>query len=152
MRLFAARLLLAALLVGCQSGAKLEPGGAYAPTNTPGGVPPGAAPGGGTGGTPQGDYGFFVADASYQLAYSAIDAVFQFELDNRTNLFRLAPGIKHELDKIRPDALQVNNNYLAARDAYMAHPTPAGLNGLQTIVKKLEQLGAAAKALLPKQK
>lgn len=131
-KLFAASLLALALLslaipgIGCKS--TLETGGAYAQTNT---LP---------------DLQFYQIDAAYDFAYSTIDAAFKFEKDNRQTLWKISPEIKHSLDKIRPQAVLADREYLAARAAYMANPTPAGLSVLQTALSKAQQLTAAAQA------
>jgi hypothetical protein len=72
--------------------------------------------------------------------------VFRFERDNRDNLWKLSPDIKHTLDKIRPDAAQAVQTYAAARKAYIANPTPTGLSMLNTILAKVQQVSAAAAA------
>ena len=124
-------LLVAALAIyGC--GKTLEPGGAYAPPN----VKP--------------DMTFYVIDAGFDLAYSTVDAAFKFEKDNRLMLWQLSKNIKTTLDKVRPEALMIRNEYAKARTAYEANPTPDGLTGLQVVLKKMQQLAATANALLPK--
>lgn len=133
-----------ACLVGCAS--RLESGGAYAPTkevieNGQTNIVATAAP----------DKGFFVVDASFDLAYSAVDAAFNFEKNNRLLLWRLSPEIKHTLDKIRPQAFNAVQIYGTARDAYLANPTPAGLDALKTALGKMQQISAAAQAALPKE-
>ena len=122
---------------GCSStGNKLDPGGAYAPTNGPVQVQP--------------DYAFFVVDSAFDLAYSTVNAAFQFEYDNRALLWKASPNIKHALDQIRPKAVDVRNRYIAARTAYMANPVPAGLSQLQSILAEIQSLATAAAAALPK--
>ena len=142
LRLFPSALLAIAiwvsLLVPACSTTKLEPGGAYAPAGTNGVAV--VAP----------DYAFFIADSSFDLAYSALDAAFTFERDNRALLWNVSHKIKHTLDQLRPQALTVRNQYIAARVAYIANPTPAGLSTLQTALAKIKQLSAAAQAALPK--
>lgn len=128
---------------GCAS--KLASGGAYAPTrevisNGQTNIVATAAP----------DKGFFVADAAFDLAYSAVDAAFNFEKNNRLLLWQISPEIKHTLDKLRPQAFNAVQQYALARDAYMANPTPAGLDGLKTALGKMQQLSSAAQAVLPK--
>lgn len=118
-------------LTGCNS--TLEKDGAYA---TAGALP---------------DKAFYVADAAFGLTYSAIDAAFTFEKNNRVALFRLSPEIKHGLDKIRPTAKLIVIDYANAREAYLKSPTPAGLSLLNTILAKAQQLSNAAQTLLPKQ-
>lgn len=109
----------------------LAPGGAYAP--------PDQSP----------DMAFYTIDASYDLAYSSLDAAFKFERDNRIMLWKVSPDIKHTLDKIRPQAVTINGQYLSARAVYMANPVPSGMNGLQAILSKIQQLAATATSALP---
>src|SRR5262245_2666148 len=114
------------LLAGCV-GKRLEPGGAYAPggfvvtTNTGGVGETNFMP------TAQADMAFYVADSSYDLAYSIIDGAFKFERDNRAALWRVSPSIKHTLDEIRPKALEIHKRWAAARQAYIANPVATGL-------------------------
>lgn len=117
-------------LTSCKS--TLEPGGAYAPA--------GQLP----------DKAFYVADASYQLAYKAIDACFNFERDNRAYLWAVSPQIKHKLDEIRPQAVAANAEYLHARSVYMKYPVAPNLSLLQTVLGKIQQLANTAQDLLPK--
>jgi hypothetical protein len=130
---------LACLLCTACNTARLEPGGAYAPatTNSAGQVIY----------TQQPDLAFYTTDAAYDLAYSAIDAAFKFERDNRAMLWQISPQIKHSLDSIRPQAVEANARYLAARAAYMAHPVPANLGALQRILSEVQSLTAAARAI-----
>ena len=143
-----ALLALCLLLPSCAS--KLEGGGAYAPgttaytTNAAGEVATNFNA------TAESDKAFFIADAAFWTAYSAIDGAFTFERENRDALWKLSTDVKHGLDKIRPDAVLYRNQYIAARKAYMANPTPAGLNLLESILGKVQQLQAAAVAVLPK--
>lgn len=121
----------------------MEPGGAYAPDPTTNAV---------TGVVTQiaTDKPFFIVDGAFYLAYSIIDGAFTFERDNRATLWALSPEIKHALDKIRPDAVVARNSYIAARKGYIANPTPAGLSDLQFALAKIQQLQAAATAVIPK--
>lgn len=121
---------LAAPLMGCK--ATLQQGGAYNLT--------GSAP----------DMPLFVADTAYQLAYNTIDAVFTTERNNRTFLWSLSPKIKQSLDSVRPQAVAADQDYLKARAAYIANPTPANLSGVQAVLAKIQQLAVAAQAALPK--
>ena len=143
LRLLIPLVITCACLLGCAS--RLESGGAYAPTTTvvengQTNIVATAAP----------DKAFFVADAAFDLSYSAVDAAFNFEKNNRLLLWRLSPEIKRELDKIRPQAFNAVQIYGQARDAYLANPTPAGLNTLQTALGRMQQLSGAAQAVLPK--
>src|SRR5258707_8090524 len=88
------------LILGCNK-STLEPGGAYAQTNQ---VP---------------DLVFFQIDSAFDLAYSAIDAAFLFEFQNRPMLWTISPNIKHTLDSIRPQAVAARDKYLAARTIYI---------------------------------
>lgn len=129
-------LLLAVAGLSCKH-ASLAPGGAY--SGVSGGVT-NAAP----------DFTFYAVDAAYDLAYSAIDAAFKFERDNRIMLWKVSPDIKRVLDRIRPQAVAINVKYLAARNVYIANPTPANLTPLQTFLSQLQQISTAATAALPK--
>jgi len=139
--LVAIALTVAAVLSGCKSG-KLELGGSYRPstTNAAGQVVDAAAP----------DYGFFVVDLAFSTAYSAVDAAFTFEKNNRELLWRVSPEIKYTLDKIRPVAWSTVQKYSRARRVYLASPTPAGLSTLQSLLVNIEKLAASAQAALPK--
>jgi hypothetical protein len=121
-------LLLIAFPLGC---AHLEPGGAYAPIGQ------------------QPDKAFYLADGSFDIAYSSVDAVFKFESDNRAYLWAVSPNIKHTLDKIRPLALDAATRYAKARAAYIAQPTPTGLTTLQLILTEIQKITSAAKAAIP---
>jgi hypothetical protein len=131
-------LLVGALcgLVACKS--TLQPGGAYAPTDT-NGVP-----------TLQADYAFFITDSAYDLAYSSIDAVFKFERDNRGMLWAIDKNIKHTLDKARPQAVAINDQYLNARAVYLANRVPANLNAMQQALARAQQIATTLTAVLPK--
>lgn len=136
--LFAA--LSLSLFLGCK--ATLQPGGAYSPTVTnavTGVVTPTQLP----------DMDFYNVDAAYSLARATINGVFEFERNNRATLWKLSPSIKHTLDGIRPQAVAANAEYHRARAVYMANPVPAGLDQLQTILAKINQLATTAAAVLP---
>lgn len=124
--------------LGCKK--TLEPGGAYSPVQT--NATTGAV-------TAAPDIGFFTADSAFWAAFTTIDTVFTLERDNRALFESISPEIKHSLDKIRPTAVDVRNGYLKARQAYMAHPTPEGLQGIEEILAKLQQLAVAVSAALP---
>lgn len=109
---------------------RLEPGGAYATTNT---VP---------------DLQFYQVEATFALAYATIDTAFKFEKDNRQTLWALSPDIKHGIDKIRPDATAYRNLYIAARKAYLANPVPTGLSNLQSTLLKIQQIAVAAQTAI----
>lgn len=140
---------MAIALVACRS--VLERGGAYAPgtfvvaTNDSGVVVTNfiaiSAP----------NRAFYIADASYDLAYSAVDAAFEFERKNRDMLWRLSPSIKKTLDDLRPKAWDVNVKWAKARQAYLMNPTPDGLTDLQRTLAELQNISNAARATLPSQ-
>lgn len=126
------------LVAGCHK--TLEAGGAYSPSTT--NAATGAV-------TTSPDIAFFTLDSAFWAAYSTIDTVFSIERDNRELLWKVSPAIKHTLDSLRPTAVEVKNGYLKARANYIANPTPAGLTGIQAILAKLQELGAAVTAALP---
>jgi len=129
----------ASLLSGCGK-STLAPGGAYAPdptTNATTGVVT----------QPAADPAFFNVDLAYDTAWSAMNVIFTFEHDNRLTLWAISHNIKHELDKIRPQAVAADKEYVTARAAYMANPTPAGLTGLTETLAKMQQLVSAARAV-----
>lgn len=96
------------------------------------------------------DKAFYAVDASFELSYSAVNTVFDFEKNNRQMLWDLSPEIKHTLDKIRPQAKEVVVAYAKARKEYTANPTPAGLSALETVLARMQQLATATQAALPK--
>ena len=124
---------------GCKSG-KLEGGGFYAPNSTNAAGIATAHP----------DYKFFICDLAFSTAYSAVDAAFTFERNNRKLLWKVSPEIKHALDKIRPAAWSTVQRYARARSAYLTSPTPAGLSTLETVLIEIQKLAASAQAALPK--
>jgi hypothetical protein len=138
--------VLAGPITGCKNfNRQLETGGAYAPgTNTVVNgelvtVPTGAP-----------DRAFFAVDSAFQLAHAVANAVFSYERENRLLLWNLSPDIKRDLDKIRPQYSDAVRKYAAARRAYTANPTPAGLSDLQTTLLQLQNFANAASAVLPK--
>lgn len=122
----AALALLAFGLTACKT-PKLEAGGAYAPTNSVGVVV-------------VNDVGLALADASYKFSYETALAVFRFERENRLDIWKLSPAVKTELDKLRPKVVDIDRRWAAARHAYKANPTPAGLTTLQTILSEIQRL------------
>ena len=98
--------------------------------------------------TTSSDLALYAADSSFELAYKALDAVFLIERNNRAYFWNLSPAIKHTIDKIRVSAQQVVNDYAAARIAYLANPTAAGLTGVQAVLAQAQQLLFAANAAL----
>ncbi len=124
-------------LAGCNK-STLAPGGDYAPVDSSGAAT--SAP----------DMSLFLVDSAYQMAYSAIDAVFTTERNNRQFLWGISPTIKHTIDGIRPQAVSANADYLKARAVYIANPVPANLAGVQEVLAKVQQLAVTAQAALPK--
>lgn len=94
------------------------------------------------------DLQLYQADTAFKLAYDTLNAVFLIERNNRTYLWNISPGIKHTLDSIRPGADKAVDEYLAARAAYIANPTPAGLTGMTAIITKIQQALFAANAAI----
>lgn len=134
-------LLLASIAVACLTLAAckhptLEKGGAYtySTTNAAGVV------------STTSDLTLYTADAAFESAYKTLDTVFAIERNNRDYFWKLSPAIKHTLDKIRPTAQQVVNDYAASRTAYLANPTPVGLTGVQAVLAQIQQLVFAATA------
>lgn len=127
-------LLALGVLTACKT-PQLEPGGAYAPTNAVGQVT-------------SNDLGLALADASYKFAYEGTLSVFRFERENRLDIWKLAPGVKRELDKLRPKMWDIDRRWALARQAYKANPTPAGLSTLQTILAEIQRLLPAVQAQL----
>jgi hypothetical protein len=133
--LLPATLLISALLIaGMEAGCttQLENGGAYAPgTNSASGVfVPTQAP----------DPALYVADASYRLAYDAIDGVLKFERDNRAEVAKLSPKVKPALDAIRPTVKDIDHRWALARAAYKVNPIPANLSTLQNVLAEIQRL------------
>lgn len=124
---------IATLAFSCTSN-KLQPGGAYAPTNTVVAVAP--------------DIGFYTVESSFLLAESVVQTAFKFERDNRDMLWKISPDIKHTLDKIRPVSVEAIQRYAAARAVYKANPIPANLSTMQELLQKMQQLAASAQAAI----
>lgn len=116
-------LMLAVTFTGCKT-PNLEPGGAYNPQ--PGIIAP--------------EKSLFVADAGYQLAYTAIDEVFKYERNNRAQLAAISPAIKPALDKLRDEAWDINVRWAKARQAYKLNPTPANLTTFQNVLSEIQRL------------
>lgn len=145
-------LLAGSLLFGCAgSNARLEPGGAYAPTisayetNAAGDIASVQVQ------VVEGDYALFVVDSAFTLADTAFRTVSNIERANRKMLWQKDKNIKRDLDQIRTKAWEVVGEYTRARTAYKQHPTPAGLDALSSTLKKMEALSSAAEVLIPKQ-
>lgn len=114
-------------------GDRLEPGGAYAPTQVDplsGVETPTSAP----------DVQFFILDTLYKLTYSTVDLVFALERQNERFFWSISPDIKHTVDKVRLQAVPINLEFHRARNAYKSNPTPAGLATLETILGKMRQI------------
>lgn len=127
--LFSFALIASLLISGCAlfSGKKFEAGGAYAGTESVAAMPD-----------------LYLVDASFDAAYSALKAVFDYERENRATLWKLNPNIKRELDKLRDDVWKVTVDYARARTAYIANPVPANLDAAKTAAAKLGQYNAVA--------
>jgi hypothetical protein len=126
---------------GCST-QKLELGGAYAPAIT-------NATTGEVTAVMQPDLAFYTVDAAFGLAYSGIDFVFGFERQNRAWLWRISPEIKHGLDRVRPEAVRVRDDYSRARAVYATNAVPANLTVLEQLLAKAQQVNATVTALLP---
>jgi hypothetical protein len=149
MSLIVGGLLIGFVATGCFGNQHLENGGAYAPgtnivattadgTSTTNFVAASAS-----------DLAFFQVESAFDFAYSTIDAVFTIERDNRLLLWKISPDIKHTLDKLRPEAVEIRNDYIKARIAYQANPVPANLSQMQTILARIENTAAAVQAAIP---
>lgn len=128
--------LSVSLWTGCKS--TLEPGGAYAPVTTNAAGATVVSP----------DIGLYTADSAFIAAYSILDLAFKFERDNRAMLWKISPDIKHSIDKIRPGAETAVQAYKAARADYIQHPSPQGLDLMNSIIAKIQQVASAASAAI----
>lgn len=133
-------LAVVALSVGLWTGCKttLEPGGAYSPvtTNVAGVV------------INSPDIGLYTTDSAFAASYSILDLAFRFERDNREMLWKISPGIKHTIDKIRPGAETSVQAYKAARADYIKHPSPQGLDLMNSIIIEVQRVASAASAAI----
>lgn len=140
MKKFCLFLAVLSLSIGLWTGCKstLEPGGAYSPvtTNVAGVV------------INSPDIGLYTADSAFIAAYSILDLAFKFERDNRLMLWKISPDIKHSIDKIRPGAETAVQAYKAARADYLQHPSPQGLDLMNSIILKIQQVASAASAAI----
>lgn len=137
-KLFAPLLAAVALVLLATTGCNkttLQPGGAYAPTNSVGAQV--IAP----------DVAFYQIEAGFKFAHQTIMTAFELEYDNRALLWKLAPDIKQGLDNIRPGFNEGVLEYSKARDAYRANPTPVNLKGMDFWLAKLKQLASTAEAI-----
>lgn len=143
--LIAAAALSAIVLAGCAT-PHLANGGAYAPgavnvsTNADGSTITNFVA------SSSPNLALYYADASYSTAYAIVDGAFQWEKQNRTQLFALDPDIKHQLDAIRPAAWDVNQRWALARKAYLQSPIPANLTAIQQIIAQVQALVPAVQA------
>lgn len=133
-------LAVLALSIGLWTGCKstLAPGGAYAPTSTNAAGVVVTSP----------DIGLYTADSAFAASYSILDLAFRFERDNRDMLWKISPSIKHTIDGIRPGAETAVQAYKAARADYLKHPSPQGLDLMNSIITKIQQVASAASAAI----
>lgn len=85
----------------------------------------------------------FALDASFDVAYAALDTVFKYEKQNRIALWRISPNIKRGLDKLRKESNIVATDYAIARTVYLTNQVE-GLSGMQSSLNKLQAAGASA--------
>ena len=117
---------------GCNK-ATLAPGSLYTATNaTPSTL----------------DYAFFQVDSAFSLAYATCDTAFNFEANNSAFCWKLSPDIKHTLDKIRPEALRLAQQYAKYRKLFIANPSSINLSSLQTTLDSLQPLTSQAQAAI----
>lgn len=132
------------LVVGGCNSPKLAPGGAYSgstlTTNAAGVVT--------TNTISASEPELFIADSAYKLAYDTVDGILLFEFNNRVALLVQFPALKPSLDKVRPVILDVDRRWAAARQAYKANPTPAGLSTINTILAEIQKLIPTAQAAI----
>lgn len=119
---------------------KLEPGGAYSPvvTNADGTITPTQAP----------DVALALADQTYKFAYNTVMGVCELERNNRAELWKVSPKIKETLDQVRPVAVQIDQRWARARQAYLENPTPAGLTGIKLAIAEINRLLPVAQTQL----
>lgn len=136
-------------IAGCSSlGANLADGGAYSPvviittTNAEGVVTVNASR------VIEPDFKFFVADSAFDIASGVVIGVFKFEKENRAAIFAVTPKIKHELDKVRPVALDIIRRYGAARKIYIKNPTPAGIGKLEATLLEIQKVSLIAQTII----
>jgi len=126
-------LLLVALAPGCQTGRRLEPGGAYAPVIS---------------GVTNYDALLFLADSTYDLSYNTVLTVCAIEKKNRAVLRQQFPTLKGELDHIRDQVWEIDGRWALARRAYLANPVPENLDTLNRIVSELQRAAAISETLI----
>lgn len=141
-------LFLGFVATGCDG--RLANGGAYAPgTNqitvdsTSGNTATNFVP------TQAPDYPFAQTEVAFDFAYSAVDTVFNIERDNRQLFWGISPSIKHTLDKLRPQAVAIRNDYIKARIVYQSNPIPANLSALDNALARIKALIPAVEAAIP---
>lgn len=133
MKKYLSLIIIAAALVGFGFGCsteRLEIGGSYAQ--------PGQTP----------DLILFQTDSAFDLAFTATQATFKFERDNREMLWKVSPDIKHSLDAARPTAFQCGQEYQRARAAYLLSPTPEGMDTLKTVLSKMSSIYSSVVVVL----
>jgi hypothetical protein len=130
------------LLVACAH--RLEQGGAYAPLS------PVVQPDGTTNQVQivEPEFELFMLDSAFELADNGFRTASRIEQRNRDLFWRLDPKIKWAMDRIRKEAWNVAGDYTKARAAYLANPTPAGLDDVSKALAKMNQLTAASEALV----
>lgn len=96
----------------------------------------------------QPDFKLYAADASFDFAYSTLEAAFKIERDNREFLWKLSPEIKHSLDAIRPKASKAVAAYAAARIKYMALPIDENATGLDAALADIQAVSDSATAAI----
>lgn len=116
---------VALLALGCVA-TRLSTGGAYAQSEASKAQPE-----------------LFALDASFDVAYAALDTVFKYEKQNRSALWKLSPNIKHGLDKLRKESVIVATDYATARTVYLTNQVE-GLSRMQSSLNKLQAAGASA--------
>jgi hypothetical protein len=131
MKKYLSLILGCVLLAGCVTGARLETGGPYAESATQAAMPE-----------------LFVLDSGFDLAYSALDAAFRYEKNNRAALWLISPDIKHSMDKLRLEAKRVVLDYAIARTAYKANPVSVNLDMVSAALAVLQNVNNAALAVI----
>ncbi len=120
--------VLALAVIGCAG--QLQQGGAYYPTGQVSNI------------------ALYKLDATYSFAYTTIDAAFTYEKNNRAVLWAVSPKIKHALDALRPQAVDIHKRWAIARSIYEANPVAGNLTTLQTILVEIQNISTAAQAAI----
>ena len=126
------------ILSGCKG--TLQPGGAYNPTTTNAVGVVSSVP----------DKPFLAVEAAFDLAYSALDAAFTTERNNRAMFWALSPDIKHTLDTIRPRAVIARNSYIKARDLYVSVRSSVAFDELKKALAHMQDISKSAQSVIPK--